>query len=147
MLQGYGPPHCLFSSLPVLHFIICTNSIQNSEWLVWQLFVESNREPRHGRYVLLHGMVLQVLLICCRFAPRLPAFLSNLNGLRVSFRVRDFGCVVSPSKVDMTSPDGTKFVLKTEYVCVATGGRPTFPTEQQIPGASLGINSDGFFDL
>ncbi|KAF9239699.1 hypothetical protein BU15DRAFT_87993 [Melanogaster broomeanus] len=30
---------------------------------------------------------------------------------------------------------------------IATGGRPTIPSEDEVPGASLGIDSDGFFDL
>jgi glutathione reductase (NADPH) len=30
---------------------------------------------------------------------------------------------------------------------VSVGGRPTIPSDDDIPGASYGINSDGFFDI
>ncbi|KAJ3587287.1 hypothetical protein NHX12_010885 [Muraenolepis orangiensis] len=33
------------------------------------------------------------------------------------------------------------------HILIATGGRPTVPNDDQIPGASLGITSDGFFEL
>ncbi|XP_045142821.1 glutathione reductase, mitochondrial, partial [Echinops telfairi] len=33
------------------------------------------------------------------------------------------------------------------HILIATGGVPTLPPESQIPGASLGITSDGFFQL
>ncbi|XP_006834560.1 PREDICTED: glutathione reductase, mitochondrial isoform X4 [Chrysochloris asiatica] len=33
------------------------------------------------------------------------------------------------------------------HILIATGGMPSLPHESQIPGASLGITSDGFFQL
>ncbi|KAK2093692.1 hypothetical protein P7K49_027430 [Saguinus oedipus] len=33
------------------------------------------------------------------------------------------------------------------HILIATGGMPSSPHESQIPGASLGITSDGFFEL
>ncbi|XP_041315238.1 glutathione reductase, mitochondrial isoform X2 [Pyrgilauda ruficollis] len=33
------------------------------------------------------------------------------------------------------------------HILIATGGRPAVPTDSEIPGASLGMTSDGFFDL
>ncbi|KAB1257746.1 Glutathione reductase; mitochondrial, partial [Camelus dromedarius] len=33
------------------------------------------------------------------------------------------------------------------HILIATGGVPSLPQESQIPGASLGITSDGFFQL
>jgi glutathione reductase (NADPH) len=30
---------------------------------------------------------------------------------------------------------------------IAVGGRPTIPSDDDIPGASYGIDSDGFFDI
>lgn len=30
---------------------------------------------------------------------------------------------------------------------IAVGGRPTIPSNDQIPGAEYGIDSDGFFDI
>ncbi|XP_072191371.1 glutathione reductase, mitochondrial [Excalfactoria chinensis] len=33
------------------------------------------------------------------------------------------------------------------HILIATGGRPSVPPDCEVPGASLGITSDGFFDL
>ncbi|NXX93957.1 GSHR protein, partial [Centropus bengalensis] len=33
------------------------------------------------------------------------------------------------------------------HILIATGGRPSVPPDSKIPGASLGITSDGFFEL
>ncbi|NXI15338.1 GSHR protein, partial [Irena cyanogastra] len=33
------------------------------------------------------------------------------------------------------------------HILIATGGRPVVPSDSEIPGASLGMTSDGFFDL
>ncbi|XP_069482270.1 glutathione reductase, mitochondrial [Ambystoma mexicanum] len=33
------------------------------------------------------------------------------------------------------------------HILIATGGRPVIPTESEVPGANLGITSDGFFEL
>lgn len=41
--------------------------------------------------------------------------------------------------------NGKKFTAP--HILIATGGVPTVPQESQIPGASLGITSDGFFQL
>jgi len=46
---------------------------------------------------------------------------------------------VGPNHVEV---DGKHIVAK--HVLIATGGKPTFP---EIPGAELGISSDGFFEL
>ncbi|NXF85973.1 GSHR protein, partial [Eubucco bourcierii] len=41
--------------------------------------------------------------------------------------------------------DGKKFTAP--HILIATGGRPTVPPDSEIPGASLGMTSDGFFEL
>ncbi|KAJ7335866.1 hypothetical protein JRQ81_013807 [Phrynocephalus forsythii] len=41
--------------------------------------------------------------------------------------------------------DGKKYTAP--HILIATGGRPLIPSESEIPGASLGISSDGFFEL
>ncbi|KAG8130304.1 hypothetical protein E2320_016904 [Naja naja] len=41
--------------------------------------------------------------------------------------------------------DGKKYTAP--HILIATGGRPVIPSESEIPGASLGISSDGFFEL
>uniref|UniRef100_A0A8C3V2T7 Glutathione reductase n=1 Tax=Catharus ustulatus TaxID=91951 RepID=A0A8C3V2T7_CATUS len=41
--------------------------------------------------------------------------------------------------------DGKKYTAP--HILIATGGRPTVPSDSEIPGASLGMTSDGFFEL
>ncbi|KAM3848906.1 glutathione reductase, mitochondrial [Vipera latastei] len=41
--------------------------------------------------------------------------------------------------------DGKKYTAP--HILIATGGRPVIPSDSEIPGASLGISSDGFFEL
>ncbi|NXA25600.1 GSHR protein, partial [Ibidorhyncha struthersii] len=41
--------------------------------------------------------------------------------------------------------DGKKYTAP--HILIATGGHPAVPSDSEIPGASLGITSDGFFDL
>lgn len=45
----------------------------------------------------------------------------------------------------MTLEDGSKVLVEADKILVAVGGRPKPPPG--IPGAELGINSDGFFDI
>lgn len=37
--------------------------------------------------------------------------------------------------------------MKAKHIVIAVGGRPTVPSEKEIPGASYGITSDEFFEL
>ncbi|XP_061209703.1 glutathione reductase, mitochondrial isoform X2 [Neopsephotus bourkii] len=41
--------------------------------------------------------------------------------------------------------DGKRYTAP--HILIATGGHPAVPSDSQIPGASLGMTSDGFFDL
>ncbi|XP_030050374.1 glutathione reductase, mitochondrial [Microcaecilia unicolor] len=41
--------------------------------------------------------------------------------------------------------NGQKYTA--QHILIATGGRPCIPADSMIPGASLGISSDGFFEL
>lgn len=43
--------------------------------------------------------------------------------------------------------EGTKKTISADHICIAVGGRPVIPSDNDIPGASLGIDSDGFFAL
>ncbi|CAL1703426.1 unnamed protein product [Somion occarium] len=89
------------------------------------------------------------------FKPRRDAYIQRLNEIYERNLEKDgveehhgFARVVSPNQVEVTRADGgEKYVLNTEYICIATGGRPTIPSEKDIPGAGQGIDSDGFFDL
>ena len=54
---------------------------------------------------------------------------------------------VNKNEVKITRDDGTSYNVKAKKVVVAVGGRPTIPSDDKIPGASHGINSDGFFEI
>lgn len=88
------------------------------------------------------------------FKPKRDAYIRRLNGIYERNLEKDgveehhgHAKVLSPTQVEVTTPSGEKYVLNTDHIVVATGGRPTIPKDEDIPGASQGINSDGFFDL
>ncbi|KAI0032360.1 glutathione-disulfide reductase [Vararia minispora EC-137] len=88
------------------------------------------------------------------FKPQRDAYIRKLNGIYDS-NVNKEGVIYhhgraslnSASEVEITRPDGSKYSIHADHVVVATGGYPTVPSDDEIPGASLGITSDGFFDL
>ena len=43
--------------------------------------------------------------------------------------------------------DGSTYKVRAKKFTIAVGGRPTIPTNDMIPGAEYGIDSDGFFDI
>ena len=53
--------------------------------------------------------------------------------------------LLSPHSAEVRLDDGTTATVNAKNILLATGGHPTLPTN--IPGAELGITSDGFFDL
>ena len=88
------------------------------------------------------------------FKPKRDAYIRRLNGIYDNNVAKEGvelhhgkAVVTSPSTVEVKRPDGSSYTLNTDKIVVATGGRPTIPSEDEIPGASLGVNSDGFFDL
>jgi glutathione reductase (NADPH) len=77
---------------------------------------------------------------------RRDAYIARLNSIYDSMLeksgvtvVRDFGRFVDARTVEV---DGRR--LTAPHITIATGGQPVFP---DIPGAELGISSDGFFAL
>ncbi|KAJ3785340.1 glutathione reductase [Lentinula aff. detonsa] len=88
------------------------------------------------------------------FKPQRDAYIRKLNGIYhsnfdkegVEFH-QGYGRLKSPKAVEVTLADGQTYTLESDNICIATGGHPTIPSEQDIPGASLGITSDGFFEL
>ncbi|RXM28091.1 Glutathione reductase, mitochondrial [Acipenser ruthenus] len=58
---------------------------------------------------------------------------------------------ISGHAVFTSDPEPTVEVNGSKYtaphILIATGGRPSMPSDEEVPGASLGINSDGFFEL
>ena len=55
--------------------------------------------------------------------------------------------ILSPTEIRVSQPGEDPYTVKADQICVAVGGHPIIPSDQEIPGASLGITSDGFFDL
>jgi len=49
--------------------------------------------------------------------------------------------------IEVTGSDGSTYDLHADYITIATGSEATVPSDDKIPGASLGITSDGFFEL
>jgi glutathione reductase (NADPH) len=54
---------------------------------------------------------------------------------------------VNKNELKITKSDGSSYTVKAKKIIIAVGGRPTIPSDEQIPGASYGIDSDGFFDI
>ncbi|PBK87526.1 glutathione-disulfide reductase [Armillaria gallica] len=89
------------------------------------------------------------------FKPQRDAYIRKLNGIYHSNFTKEgveyhYGraTLLSNTEVHVEPSDGGKpYTLKTSHICVAAGGHPIIPSEDTIPGASLGITSDGFFEL
>lgn len=94
------------------------------------------------------------------FAEKRDAYVRRLNGIydrnlandKVEY-ISGHAKLVSKNQVEVSllQEDGTfskeGHVITGDHICIATGGRPTTPSEKDVPGASLGIDSDGFFAL
>lgn len=88
------------------------------------------------------------------FKPTRDAYVKRLNGIYESNFNKEgveyhvgWGRIKSKNVVEVTKEDGSKYELKTKNIFLTVGGKPTTPTDEQIPGAELGVNSDGFFAL
>jgi len=89
------------------------------------------------------------------FKPQRDAYIRRLNSIYENNFNREgveyhhgHARFISPTEVEVTRADGEgTYILKGDNISVAVGGRPTIPSDAEIPGASLGIDSDGFFDL
>ncbi|RDB24133.1 Glutathione reductase [Hypsizygus marmoreus] len=88
------------------------------------------------------------------FKPQRDAYIRKLNAIYATNFDREgveyhhgFGRLTSANTVEVTRPDGQTYTLNADKICITVGGTPTKPSDEQIPGASLGIDSDAFFDL
>ncbi|KAK2594570.1 Glutathione reductase [Conoideocrella luteorostrata] len=86
------------------------------------------------------------------FKTKRDAYIKRLNGIYERNLVNDkveylhgWGRLVSKNQVEVTQDDGSKVLVNAKKILIAVGGRPASPPS--IPGAELGINSDGFFDI
>ncbi|KIY64760.1 glutathione reductase [Cylindrobasidium torrendii FP15055 ss-10] len=85
--------------------------------------------------------------------PQRDAYIRRLNGIYHSNWNREGieyhlgrASIISPTEVRVVPNDGAEpYTLNTSQICIATGGYPIIP--KNIPGAELGITSDGFFAL
>ncbi|KAF9448895.1 glutathione-disulfide reductase [Macrolepiota fuliginosa MF-IS2] len=88
------------------------------------------------------------------FKPQRDAYIRRLNNIYASNFHKEgvefhegFAKLTSPNTVEVKRNDGSTYTLNADHITVAVGGRPVIPSDDEIPGASKGINSDGFFDL
>lgn len=79
------------------------------------------------------------------------AYIKRLNGIYERNLLNDkiehiqgFGSFVNKNTVRVQPSDAESFEIEAKNILIATGGHPIIP---DIPGAELGIDSDGFFDL
>ena len=86
------------------------------------------------------------------FKLKRDAYIKRLNGIYDRSFVNDKTEVVhgrasflSKNEVEIKLEDGSKQQIKGKHILISTGGHPTVPKD--IPGAELGITSDGFFQL
>ncbi|KAH6983038.1 hypothetical protein BKA56DRAFT_484025 [Ilyonectria sp. MPI-CAGE-AT-0026] len=86
------------------------------------------------------------------FKTKRDAYIKRLNGIyernlgndNVEY-LHGWARLLSKDQAEVTLDDGSKVVVNAKKILIAVGGKPTPPP--QIPGAELGINSDGFFDI
>ncbi|KAF9533574.1 glutathione reductase [Crepidotus variabilis] len=89
------------------------------------------------------------------FKPQRDAYIRRLNGIYATNFDKEGvenhqgrAKLIAKDTVEVTRPDGKgTYTLKGDHITIAVGGQPIIPDDKEIPGASLGINSDGFFDL
>jgi glutathione reductase (NADPH) len=90
------------------------------------------------------------------FKPKRDAYIHRLRGIYTSNWAKEgielhkgFASFVDKNTIEITKSEdpSQKYKITADNICVATGGTPTLPSDNDIPGASLGISSDGFFEL
>lgn len=86
------------------------------------------------------------------FKNKRDAYIKRLNGIYERNLANDkveylhgWGKLLSKNQAEVTLDDGSKVLINAKKILVAVGGNPSVPPA--IPGAELGINSDGFFDI
>lgn len=79
------------------------------------------------------------------------AYVSRLNTIYQNNLTKSHIDIIHGHAAFTCDPQPTVEVNRRKYtaphILIATGGVPSVPQESQIPGASLGITSDGFFQL
>ncbi|MFM1885608.1 MAG: glutathione-disulfide reductase [Pseudomonadota bacterium] len=113
-------------------------------WNAAQLAHALHHAPEYGFDVQAGGLDWAALKL------KRDAYIERLNGIyernlgnRKVDVLRGHGRLVAPGEVEVVLHEGSRR-LKADRVLLAPGGRPLWP---RIPGADLGIDSDGFFEL
>ncbi|KAK7049425.1 Glutathione reductase [Paramarasmius palmivorus] len=124
-------------------------------WIMWHAADLREKIMYHAKGYKLEGLPDAPKFDWSSFKVQRDAYIRKLNGIYhnnfdkegVEYH-QGFGRLTSRNTVEVTLPDGkSKYTLNADQVCIATGGYPTIPSDEDIPGASLGITSDGFFEL
>ena len=68
----------------------------------------------------------------------------NLSNDKVKY-IHGTATFVKKDEVEVTLDDGSKQMIKSKKILIAVGGHPSPPPN--LPGAKLGTNSDGFFEI
>ncbi len=68
----------------------------------------------------------------------------NLTNDKVDY-LHGWARLLSRNQAEVTLDDGSKVIVNAKKILVAVGGNPT--PHPNVPGAELGTNSDGFFDI
>lgn len=122
--------------------------------LMWYAADTAERMRASAGYGFGETAALQPQFNWNAFKPTRDAYVRRLNGIYESNFAKEgveyhvgWARIRGKNTVEVTRHDGSKYELKTKNIFVAVGGRPVIPSDDKIPGASLGINSDGFFEL
>ncbi|XP_068089689.1 glutathione reductase, mitochondrial [Hyperolius riggenbachi] len=79
------------------------------------------------------------------------AYVSRLNDIYQSNLDKAQVEIIRGHATFTSDPEPTLEVNGQKYsaphILIATGGKPSMPSDEEVPGASLGITSDGFFEL
>jgi glutathione reductase (NADPH) len=86
------------------------------------------------------------------FKSKRDAYVKRLNGIyeknlandKVEY-IHGRASIKSKNEVEVTLDNGDKQTIKASKILIAVGGHPAKPTN--IPGAELGTDSDGFFEI
>ncbi|KZT44235.1 glutathione reductase [Sistotremastrum suecicum HHB10207 ss-3] len=89
-----------------------------------------------------------------KFKPKRDAYIKRLTGIYTTNWAKEgidlvhgWARFVDPHTLEISDKSGEKYNIHGKHICIATGGYPIIPSDNEIPGASLGITSDGFFEL
>lgn len=70
----------------------------------------------------------------------------NLTNDKVDYH-EGFASFVDKNTLNIKTLEGDEYTIKAKKIVIAVGGKPTVPSDDTVPGASLGIDSDGFFEI